>query len=147
MKRNSQGVITSIKALLSSLLITFIASLGFQLSACALEQNQKTVTLGISEFASHNINELIIEDTIKTLQKTLKNDKLVVKRLNLIGIQNAVKNKELDLVLTSAGAFRRLVIERTGLRDLATVASWHLILTMQTALCFLSEEIAKTLKP
>lgn len=123
MNRNSQGIRTSIKALLSSLFTTFIVTLGFQSSLCATEQNQKTVTLGISEFASHNINELIIEDTIKTLQKALKNNKLVVKRLNLIGITNAVKSKELGLVLTSAGAFRRLVIERTGLRDLATVAS------------------------
>lgn len=66
---------------------------------------------------------LLLKILFKTLQKSLKNDKLVVKNLNLIDIQNAVKNKELDLVLTSAGAFRRLVIERTGLRDLATVAS------------------------
>ena len=90
MNRNSQGIRTSIKTLLSSLFTTFIVTLGSQSSLCATEQNQKTVTLGISEFASHNINELIIEDTIKTLQKALKNNKLVVKRLNLIGITNAV---------------------------------------------------------
>lgn len=112
-----------ITALLSFLLIPLCIALEPFFVACAAAQTQATVTLGISEFASHNINELIIEETIETLQKALKKEKLVVKRLNLIGIQNAVKNKELDLVLTSAGAFRRLVIERTGLRDLATVAS------------------------
>ena len=50
-------------------------------------------------------------------------DKLEVEYLELNRLQNSLKNGQLDLVLSSAGNYRRFLLEGYGLRDLATMVS------------------------
>lgn len=83
----------------------------------------ETLRLGISSFAEHSVNKALIGPTIKAIQDAVKPDKLEVEYLELNRLQNSLKNGQLDLVLSSAGNYRRFLLEGYGLRDLATMVS------------------------
>ena len=83
----------------------------------------EVVRLGISEFAPNSLNIPIIEVTIKTLEDALGKDKLFVQTLSVAKLQKAVETEQIDVMLSSAGFFRKMAIQGTGVRDLATVAS------------------------
>lgn len=102
----------------------FFALLGAALlSAAAAAPAAGAVVLGISEFAPHEVNEPVISPTIEALRNAVKPETLVVRTLSPKKLFEAAKRGELNFVLSSAGNFRRMVIEGLGLRDLATVAS------------------------
>ena len=83
----------------------------------------ETLRLGISSFAEHSINKVLIDPTIKAIRDAVQPDKLEVEYLELNRLQNSLKNGQLDLVLSSAGNYRRFLLEGYGLRDLATMVS------------------------
>ena len=83
----------------------------------------ETLRLGVSSFAEHNINKGLIDPTIEAIRKAVQPDKLEVECLELGRLQNSLKNGQLDLVLSSAGNYRRFLLEGYGLRDLATMVS------------------------
>ena len=87
--------------------------------ACSAE----VLRLGISSFAEHSINKALIDPTIEAIRSAVKPDKLEVEYLELNRLQNSLKNGHLDLVLSSAGNYRRFLLEGYGLRDLATMVS------------------------
>ena len=87
--------------------------------ACSAE----VLRLGISSFAEHSINKALIDPTIEAIRNAVKPDKLEVEYLELNRLQNSLKNGQLDLVLSSAGNYRRFLLEGYGLRDLATMVS------------------------
>lgn len=77
----------------------------------------ETLRLGVSSFAEHNINKGLIDPTIEAIRKAVQPDKLEVECLELGRLQNSLKNGQLDLVLSSAGNYRRFLLEGYGLRD------------------------------
>lgn len=83
----------------------------------------ETLRLGVSFFAEHNINKVLIDPTIEAIRRAVQPDKLEVEYLELGRLQNSLKNGQLDLVLSSAGNYRRFLLEGYGLRDLATMVS------------------------
>ena len=91
----------------------------FASSVCSKE----VLRLGISSFAEHTINKCLIDPTIEAIRKAVQPDKLEVEYLELGRLQNSLKNGQLDLVLSSAGNYRRFLLEGYGLRDLATMVS------------------------
>lgn len=86
-------------------------------------QSAEVLRLGISSFAEHSINKALIDPTIEAIRNAVKPDKLEVEYLELNRLQNSLKNGQLDLVLSSAGNYRRFLLEGYGLRDLATMVS------------------------
>ena len=79
--------------------------------------------LGISSFAEHNINKALIDPTVEAIRNAIRPSKLEVEYLELGRLQNFLKNGQLDLVISSAGNYRRFLLEGYGLRDLATMVS------------------------
>ena len=90
-------------------------------SFCA--QAQSPLRVGISEFAEFSINEPIIEATVKALEEELGAENVSSAVYSVEMLQTLAKEGELDLILSSAGTYRRLAIEGAGVRDIATVAS------------------------
>lgn len=83
-----------------------------------------TLRVGVSEFAEGSINQSLIPVTLKSIQKALTAEvDLSVRYLSVSELQRAVKAGEIDVVISSAGTFRRLAIAGTGIRDVATMAS------------------------
>lgn len=81
------------------------------------------ITIGISSFAEHSVNEPLIGPTVNAIEKALFPIAVRVENLKLDELQEALKAKKLDLVISSAGNYRRFLIEGYGLRDLATIVS------------------------
>lgn len=81
------------------------------------------VRIGISEFAEYSVNLPIIPATVAQLEKTLGKENVDVKTYSVANLQAAAKAGRLDIILSSAGTYRRLAIEGAGVRDLATVVS------------------------
>lgn len=86
-------------------------------------QAQAPLRVGISEFADFSINEPIIGATIQALEKELGAENVSSAVYSVEMLQTLAKEGELDLILSSAGTYRRLAIEGAGVRDIATVAS------------------------
>lgn len=97
-----------------------LAALAISMNAFAIE-----VKLGISEFAPYSVNTPIIEATVKALEKALGPGNLKAKTLSVSKLQKAVETGTVDVILSSAGFFRKMAINGTGVRDLATAVSLH----------------------
>ena len=83
----------------------------------------RPIRFGISTFAAHSVNLPVIPATETLLEDLLGEGNIVFEALPVEILSERVKKGDFDMTLTSAGAFRRLVIEGAGVRDLATVAS------------------------
>ncbi len=103
------------KNILRSIALTIFA---ISMNSFALE-----VRLGISEFAPYSVNTPIIGATVKTLEKALGPENLKVETLSVSKLQKAVETGTIDVMLSSAGFFRKMAINGTGVRDLATAVS------------------------
>lgn len=101
----------------------FSSFLAFVFAAISSAQSGEVLKLGISSFAEHNINKELIDPTIEAIRKAVQPDKLKVEYLELSRLQKSLKDGQLDLVLSSAGNYRRFLLEGYGLRDLATMVS------------------------
>lgn len=101
----------------------FSSFLAFVFAAISPAQSGEVLKLGISSFAEHNINKELIDPTIEAIRKAVQPDKLKVEYLELGRLQKSLKDGQLDLVLSSAGNYRRFLLEGYGLRDLATMVS------------------------
>lgn len=101
----------------------FSSFLAFVFAAISSAQSGEALKLGISSFAEHNINKELIDPTIEAIRKAVQPDKLKVEYLELGRLQKSLKDGQLDLVLSSAGNYRRFLLEGYGLRDLATMVS------------------------
>lgn len=87
------------------------------------DPQDRMVHVAISQFAENNPNEAVLEPTVEAIRNALGGDNVVVHRLPLDRLQFELRQKNLDFVLSSAGNYRRFLIEGFGLRDLATLAS------------------------
>lgn len=83
----------------------------------------QAIRIGISEFADYSVNLPILPATVKTLEETLGGDRLEVREFSVAALQEAAKKGEVDIIISSAGTYRRLAIEGAGVRDLATAVS------------------------
>ena len=84
----------------------------------------KVIRLGLSEFAERSINFQLIPVTLRALTEGMGPQyRLDVHEYSVADLQNAVKAGNVDIVISSAGTFRRLAIANTGIRDLATISS------------------------
>ena len=95
----------------------------FSLSCqCSLSASEQTVKIGIVRYSEPAINSPIVKPTIEAINKKLEG-KYQVKVLSLDreALEEAAKNGDVDIFLSSAGFYRRLV--RFGARDLATAIS------------------------
>lgn len=81
------------------------------------------IRVGVSLFAEHNVNEPLIGPTILAIEEALKPRKVEVEHLRLDHLQEALKQGKLDIIISSAGNYRRFLLEGYGLRDLATIVS------------------------
>lgn len=81
------------------------------------------IRFGISTFAEYSENSPIIPATTHLMQSLFGADNVRVTVLPIEKLSEGAKNGEYDILLTSAGAFRRLALEGAGVRDLASVAS------------------------
>lgn len=79
------------------------------------------IRIGISSFTETNPNRPIIQKTLAELESKLGSDRLSVRYLTLDELARAVKADALDVVLSSAGFYRRHL--DLGMRDLATLAA------------------------
>lgn len=83
----------------------------------------RPIRFGISTFAAHSVNLPIIPATETLLENLLGEENIVFETLPVEILSERVKQGAFDMTLTSAGAFRRMAIEGSGVRDLATAAS------------------------
>lgn len=81
------------------------------------------VRLGISEFADYSVNQPILPATVEALEQSLGKENLRVQVYPVARLQEAVRDGEFDIIISSAGTYRRMAIEGTGVKDLATVAT------------------------
>ena len=82
-----------------------------------------TIRFGISEFAERSVNEPIIPATVALLEKTFGKDNVSAVTYSVEALQKAAKAGEVDVILSSAGTYRRLSLEGAGVHSLASVAS------------------------
>lgn len=114
------GKTKSIKLMMRIFIYFFLCSISF----CTYADNAKpTVVLGISEFAPGSMNTPIIGKTVEVLSKALPDYDVIAVSYSVHKLQEAVLEKKIDLVLSSAGFYRKLLLMGAGLRDLATVSS------------------------
>ncbi len=90
---------------------------------CAAAAAAGPVRFGVSTFAAHSVNLPVIPATQTLLEDLLGEENVVVTQLPIEELSRRVKAGDFDMILTSAGAYRRLAIEGAGVRDLASVAS------------------------
>ena len=81
------------------------------------------VRFGVSTFAAHSVNLPIIPATQTLLEDLLGEENIIVTQLPIEELSRRVKAGDFDMILTSAGGYRRLAIEGAGVRDLASAAS------------------------
>mgnify|MGYP004504706087 CR=1 len=81
------------------------------------------IRFGISEFAEHSVNEPIIPATVALLEKTFGKDNVSAVTYSVAELQQAAKTGAVDIILSSAGTYRRLSLEGAGVHSLASVAS------------------------
>lgn len=82
-----------------------------------------TIRFGISEFAERSVNEPIIPATVALLEKTFGKDNVSAVTYSVEALQQAAKAGDVDVILSSAGTYRRLSLEGAGVHSLASVAS------------------------
>lgn len=95
----------------------------FIASSIAAQASEPPIRLGVSLFAEHSVNEPLIGPTIRAIEEALKPRKVEVEHLRLDHLQEALKQGQLDIIISSAGNYRRFLLEGYGLRDLATIVS------------------------
>ncbi len=83
----------------------------------------KPIRVGISEFAEYSVNLPIIPATVRLLEDVLGKENVEAKVYSVANLQAAAKAGQVDVILSSAGTYRRLAIEGAGVRDIATVVS------------------------
>ena len=81
------------------------------------------IRFGISEFAERSVNEPIIPATVALLEKTFGKDNVSAVTYSVANLQKVAKAGEVDVILSSAGTYRRLSLEGAGVHSLASVAS------------------------
>lgn len=86
---------------------------------CA-QASDGTITLGISSRVP-NVNEDLILKTERVLTDHFGPEKFRIVHYSLDGLEQAIKNGEVDIFLSSAGLYRRMLSE--GVRDLVALAS------------------------
>ena len=84
---------------------------------------ERPLRLGISEFADFSVNLPIIPATIQVIKDLFGEDHVSVKTYSVANLQTVAKQGQVDVILSSAGTYRRLAIEGAGVTDLATVVS------------------------
>ena len=83
----------------------------------------RIIRVGISEFADYSVNLPVIPATIKVIESTFGPENVSVRIYPVAALQSAAKQGAVDLILSSAGTYRRLSIEGAGVHNLAAVAS------------------------
>lgn len=91
--------------------------------ATGFESLSAPVRIGISEFADYSINLPVIPATIELLKRELGPENVEVRTYSVANLLAVAKAGKVDIIFSSAGAYRRLSIEGAGVRDLATVVS------------------------
>ena len=81
------------------------------------------IRFGISEFAERSVNEPIIPATVALLEQTFGKDNVSAVTYSVEALQQAAKAGDVDIILSSAGTYRRLSLEGAGVHSLASVAS------------------------
>ncbi len=81
------------------------------------------IRFGISEFAERSVNEPIIPATVALLEQTFGKDNVSAVTYSVKALQQAAKAGDVDIILSSAGTYRRLSLEGAGVHSLASVAS------------------------
>lgn len=81
------------------------------------------IRFGISEFAEYSVNEPIIPATVALLEKTFGKNNVSAVTYSVAELQQAAKTGAVDIILSSAGTYRRLSLEGAGVHSLASVAS------------------------
>lgn len=109
---------TGVEALSSGLIILLLV-----LISSSSQGANEIIRIGVSEFAERSINLALLPPTIKAIQDGVGKERVEVKTLSVSRLQEAVRAGKIDIVISSAGTFRRLAIAGTGIRDLATISS------------------------
>ncbi|MDL2060165.1 PhnD/SsuA/transferrin family substrate-binding protein [Mesosutterella sp. AGMB02718] len=91
--------------------------------ASPLTAQAAPVRLGVSEFADLSVNAPILSATERLLSEALGEKNLEVRTYTVAGLQAAAKAGDVDIIISSAGTYRRLALEGAGLVNLASVAS------------------------
>ncbi|MCF0253193.1 MAG: PhnD/SsuA/transferrin family substrate-binding protein, partial [Duodenibacillus sp.] len=81
------------------------------------------VRVGVSQFAEGSINFPAIGATVKVIERTLGAENVFVRTYSVAGLQQAAKQGDVDIILSSAGTYRRLLLEGAGVAPMATLAS------------------------
>lgn len=81
------------------------------------------IRFGISEFAERSVNEPIIPATVALLEQTFGKDNVSAVTYSVEALQQVAKAGDVDIILSSAGTYRRLSLEGAGVHSLASVAS------------------------
>lgn len=81
------------------------------------------IRFGISEFAERSVNKPIIPATVALLEQTFGKDNVSAVTYSVEALQQAAKAGDVDIILSSAGTYRRLSLEGAGVHSLASVAS------------------------
>ena len=82
------------------------------------------IRLGIGSFASPNPNYGIIAPTVRTIERAFPEEKVCTRRFTTPELEQAVRSGQLDLFISSAGFYRRVLDE--GVRDIASVMGPHI---------------------
>ena len=106
-------------------LIFALASLlvGASAGAATEATSLRPIRFGIAEFAEYSVNLPIIPATVKVLENTFGKEKVQARILPVEELRQEAIAGNLDVILSSAGLYRRLSIEGAGIHNLASVAS------------------------
>lgn len=97
--------------------------LGMLCPLVCLSADSPSVRVGISEFAENSVNLPIIPATVRLLEQTLGKENIITRTYSVANLQAAAKSGQVDVILSSAGTYRRLSIEGAGVSNIAAVVS------------------------
>ena len=100
----------------AALLMAFAGSL-----TAATHAEPDNVRVGITSFGIPEDQATVVESLNTILEPLVQKRRLNVKYYSVTELENAVRNDEVDIILSSSGLFQRL--SREGLRPIATIVS------------------------
>ena len=104
-----------------------LTTAGFLLTACPLISAEPTdvqtapVYLYGVEFTRPSFELKIAKETYELIQKSIEPRKLIVRNVTTSGLDEAIKERKADIVITNSGIYRRYL--QNGWRDVLTLAT------------------------
>ncbi len=106
--------LSGLTPLLIAFVVLFSAGAGDAIADDSGFTKERPLRFGISEFADFSVNLPIIPATVQVMKDLFGEDHVSVKTYSVANLQAAAKQGEVDVILSSAGTYRRLAIEGAG---------------------------------